>query len=211
MDNTKALKKEMAYFMRRLYKKGLTTTTGGNISVRMAGGIVLITASQTDKGRMKADEIAMVDLHGRQLSAKLRPSMETIMHLAVYRHRADISCIVHAHPPLSTSFAASHQTIETALMGEAYAIVGKPALAPYAIMGSDELAQSVALAASKAYVLLMANHGVLAMGTSLLEAFDRIEVTENCARIELASRLLGGGKPIDSSELAAIDKLLHKE
>jgi L-fuculose-phosphate aldolase len=208
MDNSKALKKEIAYFMRRLYKRGLTTTSGGNISTRLPNGIVFITPSQTDKGRMKADEIAMVDMHARVLSTKLKPSMETGMHLAVYRTRNDINCIVHAHPPCATAYAAAHQNIDTSLVGEAYAIVGKPVLASYALMGSQELATIVAQAATNANVVLMANHGILAMGTSLIEAFDRLEVIESCARIGLNCRLLGGSIGLSNDQLTAIEEFI---
>lgn len=208
MDNTKAWKKEIAYFMRRLYKRGLTTTSGGNISVQLPSGIVLITPSQTDKGRMKADDIAMVDMRARILSTKLKPSMETGMHLAVYHARPEIRCLVHAHPPFATAYAASHLNIDTSIISEAHAVIGKTVLAPYALMGSDELAANVAKAAKEANVIVLANHGVLALGTNLLEAFDRLEVIESCARIGLYGRLLGKSHPLNSDQLAAIDNFL---
>ncbi len=211
MDKTGAYKKEVAYFMRRLYKRGLTTTSGGNISLKLSDVAVLITASQTDKGRMKAEDVARIDMHGRNLSARLMPSMETGMHLAIYKRRPDIKCIIHAHPPIATAFAVTHKNINTEIIGEAYALAGKPALAQYALMGSAELAAIVADAAAATNLILMANHGVMALGNSLLEAFDRLEVLENCARIELASSLIGETKTLNNSELKAIDELLKSK
>lgn len=211
MDSTKPWKKEVAYFMRRLYKRGLTTTSGGNISLRLSDNVFLVTPSQTDKARMKAEEIVRIDKQGRKLSQGKNPSMETAMHLAIYHQRPDINCIVHAHPPFSTAFAVARKNINTAIMGEAYAIVGKPVVADYALMGSASLADIMARAAASAQVILMANHGVMALGNSMLEAFDRLEVLENCARIELVAKAVGGAISLDKSDLAAIEDLMQKK
>jgi len=195
--------------MRRLYKRGLTTTSGGNISVKLPNGMVLITASQTDKGRMKASDVGMTDIHGRNLSNKLKLSMETGMHLAVYKNRPEVHAIVHAHPPLATSFAVAHKSINVNLMGESRAVVGKIATAPYQLMGTLALAEVVATEITTANAVLLANHGVLTVGKSLLEAFDRLEVVESCAKVELLSSLIGGAQPLSSEEVQAIDKLMN--
>ena len=211
MDKTNPYKKEVAYFMRRLYKRGLTTTSGGNISMKLSETTLLITASQTDKGRMKAEDVARLDMHGRNLSPGLKPSMEYGMHLAVYQSRPDVNCIIHAHPPVATAFAVAHQNINTAIIGEAYALAGKPVLAGYALMGSKQLAETVACAALESNLILMANHGVMALGTGILEAFDRLEVLENCARIQLSATLLGGATALSETALAAIDELFKNK
>ena len=208
MDALKTYKKDIAYFMRRLYKRGLTTTSGGNISM-LQDNFLLITPSQTDKGRMKAKEVCVVDTQGLNRTPKQKLSMETAMHQAVYAVRSDVRAIVHAHPPFATSFAVSHQTITTALMGESWSVLGLPAFAPYEIMGSEALAQNVAQAALHANVVVMANHGILAMGNSLLEAFDRIEVLENCAKIQLLASLNGTANELQSEQIEAINKLIQ--
>lgn len=202
-------RKEIAYFMRRLYKRGLTTTSGGNISLKLADGIILITSSQTDKGRMKAADIGMTDMQGNQLSPKLKLSMETGMHIAVYKVRPDINAIVHAHPPLATSFAVAHKSIDTALMGESRAVLGNIAIAAYQLMGTEALAETVAAQLTEANVVLLANHGVLAAGKDLLQAFDRLELTEACAKIQLFSQLIGQPQPLSDEEVQAIDKLMQ--
>ncbi len=171
--------------------------------------MVLITASQTDKGRMKASDVGMTDKHGRSLSNKLKLSMETGMHLAVYKNRPDVHAIVHAHPPLATSFAVAHKSINVDLMGESRAVVGKIATAPYQLMGTLALAEAVAAEITTANAVLLANHGVLTVGKSLLEAFDRLEVLESCAKVELLSSLIGGAQPLSSEEVQAIDKLMN--
>ncbi len=209
MDQHKFIRKEIAYFMRRLYKQGLTTSSGGNISFRLDEN-VLITPSQTDKGRMKASEIGMTDLHGNSLSTQYKLSMETGMHLAVYKARPDVKAIVHAHPVTATSFAVAHQTIDCSLLGEARAIIGEPVLASYQLMGTQKLAYEVAKAILHGNVVLMENHGILAVGNSLLEAFDRLEVLEACARVNILTKLIGNAVGLSAHELAAIDKMMQK-
>jgi len=194
--------------MRRLYKRGLTTTSGGNISVR-SGGFVFITPSQTDKGRMKATDILTIRSQDAFKSGTGKPSMETGMHLAVYAIRPDITAIVHAHPVAATGFAAAHKPVDCSLVGEARALLQQPVLAPYRLMGTEDLAETVAEACRHSNAVLMANHGVLTTGNSLLEAFDRIEVLESCARINLIAAMLGGGKSLNPEQLHAIDKLMN--
>lgn len=207
MNEINHFRKEIAYFMRRLYKRGLTTTSGGNISMKLSNGMVLITASQTDKGRMKAADVGMTDMHGRNLSTSQKLSMETGMHLAVYKARPDVCAIVHAHPPVATSFAVAHKSINTALMGESRAVLGDIAVAPYKLMGTPDLAETVATHLGQVNVVLLSNHGVLAAGKNLLQAFDRLEVTEACAKIQVYSQLIGQPQALSAEEVKAIDKL----
>jgi len=194
-------KKDVAKWMRRLYKKGLTTSLGGNISVRINENLIAITSSETDKGKIKAREIAIVDMHGECIDEGLRVSMETEMHLALYRDNADVHAIVHAHPVLSSAFTAMSKTINTRLLAEAYSIVGEPVKASYALPGSGQLAQNVSEAARRGKVILMENHGVLATGESLLKAFDRIEVLENAAKMTVLTQLMGEENNLTSDQL----------
>ncbi|KAF0131490.1 MAG: class II aldolase/adducin family protein [Bacteroidetes bacterium] len=203
------LKDEVAYYMRRLYERGLTTTSGGNISVR-GNGMVFITPSQTDKGRMKGYEICMLDSEGEPIEPNVKLSMETAMHLAIYAARPDVKAIVHAHPPTATAFAVAHTPINTRITGESWAILGEPAFAEYELMGTEELAKAVANATLSADVVLLKNHGILAVGKTLLEAFDRVEVLENCAKIMLLSQLAGGAKTLGQTEIEAINKLINR-
>ncbi len=199
-------KQETAYFMRRLYERGLTTCSGGNVSQRI-GDVVLITASQTDKASIQDEQIAEIHINGDNLTPHLCPSMETTMHLAVYRMREDIKSIVHAHPVTATAFATTNKKINCTLTGETRAIIGIPVNAPYALMGTEDLAKQVAEAAIKANVVLMENHGVICFGKNLLLAFDRMEVLEAAAKQTLITHLLGDKKEISSQDLNEIDHL----
>jgi L-fuculose-phosphate aldolase len=198
---------EVAAFMRRLYEQGLTTCSGGNVSCLVGDGAVAITTSGTDKGRIVAEEIGLLSLDGENLTPELKPSIEAEMHLAVYRRRADISAVVHAHPPLASSFCATSTPINCSLIAESKLILGTPAVAPYALMGTAGLAESVAKTVAGTNVVLMENHGVLTVGTSLLQAFDRIEVLEAAAKITLTVGLIGTIRELSADQLRAIEAM----
>ncbi|MBN2669026.1 MAG: class II aldolase/adducin family protein [Bacteroidales bacterium] len=175
------MKKEIAYYMRRLYRQKLTTTSGGNISF-FEDPYIYITPSGTDKGRIQASDIAVTNINGDFLDYKKR-SMETAMHLAIYNARPDVKAIVHAHPVHATSFACRKSIFPTNYTSEGRLILGEVGIAKYALMGTDDLAKSVAQTALKHNVILMENHGVIALGKNLLEAFDRLEVLEFTAQL----------------------------
>ncbi len=136
-------RKEVAPFMRRLYKHGLTTTSGGNISQRISDEIIAITPSATDKGRMRWREVGLMNIFGENLTPDLKPSIESEMHLSIYRKNKDVMAIVHAHPVFASSFTAMKCNIDTNLTAEARAILGDPVDVPYALMGTAELATIV--------------------------------------------------------------------
>ncbi len=204
--NANQVKEDVAYFMRRLYAQGLTTTSGGNISFKLENQ-VFITPSQTDKALIKADGIGVLSMSGENQTPHLKPSMESKMHLAIYHQRPDVKAIVHAHPVFATSFCISKKEIKTNLAGEAWAVIGTPVKAAYRLMGTKDLANVVAEASLNGNVILLENHGVLAVGDSLLQAYDRMEVTEAAAKMTFITDLMGDRKELSDTELKEIDKL----
>jgi L-fuculose-phosphate aldolase len=205
----KAERKEVAYFMRRLYERGLTTTSGGNISLKLTDDVILITPSATDKGRMKWKEVAVMNISGENFTPHLKPSMETAMHLSIYRKKADIKAIVHAHPVFASAFTAIKAKIDTSLTAEARAILGDPLIVRYKVMGSQALADLASESIINCEILLLENHGVLAAGSGLLQAFDRIEVLENAARMTVITQLTGGKRPLNKDRISELEKLFR--
>jgi L-fuculose-phosphate aldolase len=217
----KALRKEVAFYMRRLYNRGLTTASGGNISVRLKDGI-LITPSALDKGSIKARQIGMLSFGRKNLTPELKPSIESAMHLAIYRERPDVTVIIHAHPPIATSFTAMQKEINCTLIAEARAVLGLPVMAPYALMGTSELAEAVAAAVGidqclnpdprvgpiNPNVILLQNHGIVCLGKDLLTAFDRMEVLEAAAKMTLITNLMGNIRQLSGEQLKEIDGLM---
>lgn len=207
----KECREEIAYFMRRLYQQGLTTTSGGNLSMRFSENRILITPSSSDKGRMKGSEIGIMDVEGNILSA-FKPSIESEMHIMIYRARPEVKAIVHAHPVVASTFAATDAKINCSLLAESYAILGNLGYSPYYLMGTPSLAKAVSNTSKTSNCIIMKNHGVLTVGKSLLEAFDRLEVLETCAKMSLISEGYFKGKvrPLNKKALGDIDRFMGR-
>ncbi|MBE9468197.1 MAG: class II aldolase/adducin family protein [Bacteroidetes bacterium] len=201
-------KKEVAYFIRRLYAQKLTTCLGGNISFKADDNNVLITPSQLDKAILKSNQIGVVTIEGENLTPKYKLSMETGMHLSIYKKRKDVKAIIHAHSTFATSFAAMQKDINNNLTGETRAIIGNIVAAPYALMGSEELAKIVSDKSVDANVILMENHGIIAFGNTLLEAFNRIEVLESAAKMTIVTELMKSKKELSDKDLNVLDHFL---
>ena len=205
----KAGRKEVASFMRRLYKQGLTSTSGGNISQRLSDDTIVITPSATDKGRMKWKEVGILNIDGENLTPELKPSIESEMHLSIYRKKKEIKAIVHAHPVFASAFTAMKCKINTNLTAEACAILGDPVVVPYALMGTRELATLAAENITHSDILLLENHGILTTGSNLLQAFDKIEVLENAAKMTTIVEMTGKKSPLSKSRILQIYKFFR--
>jgi len=200
------MKKEIAYYMRRLYRQKLTTTSGGNISAKQ-DNMVFITPSGIDKGEMQTEQVGELDLEGNIIASKHKLSTETPMHLAIYKARPDVKAIVHAHPPYGTAYASSNKSLNSNLTSEGRLVLAKIAFAKYALMGTQKLAEVVANEAKDSNIILMENHGVIALGNTLLEAFDRLEVLEFTAKMNFITESLNMRKPLNKEQLIEIDRM----
>jgi L-fuculose-phosphate aldolase len=198
-------RKTVAKIMRRLYKQGLTTSSGGNVSMRNKNGIIFITASQTDKSSIKWAEIIAFDADGNNLTPALKPSMESAMHTEIYKSRPDVFAIVHAHPVYASTFAVTDFKPESSMTGEARFVLGEIAVADYKLMGTQELAKTCAESLQNADTAIMKNHGAICIGKTLFEAFDRMEVLEFTSKIYFNSLLLKNCNILDEEDLSKID------
>ena len=191
-----------------LYDRGYVAANDGNISVRVGEGRLLITPSGVSKGRMTPDMLLVTDLDGTVIEGNRHPSSEGKMHLEVYRGRPDVNAVVHAHPPVSTAFAVCRRGLETPYLSELVAGLGQvPCTPSFAMLSTEEVPQSVRPYLADHNALLLANHGALAWGGDLWEAFDRLETVERTAKIVLNAQLLGGGIPLTEEEVVRLQGL----
>ena len=192
--------------MRRLYRQFLTTTSGGNISCRTPDGNIVITASQSDKGEQTKENVGIVTPEGENLTKELKLSIETNLHLAIYKVRKDVNAIVHAHPVTATFFCAAKACeLNTRLTAEAYAVAGDVVKIPYALMGTQELAELTAEKMRFYNCGLMENHGVITVGKDLLTAFDRMELLENAAKQTIMAHTIGANS-LSEEQLDELDR-----
>ena len=200
MDGKKAA---VASFMKRIYDRGLTTATGGNLSLRV-GSYMLITPSGKDKASLRGEDIAIVDIAtDENLTPGLKLSIESEMHRLIYLRRPDAGAVAHSHPTFSCLFSASSMPLRSAIIAEDYYLFGDVPVVPYHRMGTYELAEAVAGYAENHDALLLRNHGAIAIGRDLISAFDRLECLEQCARLTFLSRIIDVDE-IDEKDRAAI-------
>lgn len=188
-----------------LYERSYVVSSDGNISVRLDDGRILATPTQMSKGRMTEDSLALTDIEGNPLNDK-RASSELLMHLLIYREREDVKAVCHAHPPNGTAFAVAGLAIDQPVLSEVILTLGCVPLADYGTPSTNELTDAMQPLVKHHNALLMANHGAVAYGADVWQAFDRLETLEHTAKITILSRLLGGSRslPVD-----AIEKLIN--
>ena len=187
-----------------LYDRGYVASNDGNISVR-CGDRLVMTPSGVSKGRMTEEMLLVTDLEGNVLEGNRHPTSEGKMHLAVYRHRPDVRAVVHAHPPVSTAFAACRKGLETPYLAELVVGLGTvPCTPTFAMLSTEEVPESVVPYLPDHNALLLANHGSLTWGGDLWEAFDRMETVEHTAKIVMNIQTLGGGVPLTEEEVARL-------
>ncbi|MDD4010894.1 MAG: class II aldolase/adducin family protein [Sphaerochaetaceae bacterium] len=180
----------VAQFMNRLYRMGLTSTSGGNISLRINEDLIAITPSQTDKGNIEWDQIALLSIQGENLTPSMKLSIESEMHRLIMIKRPDVNAVVHAHPCTASLLSASDLDVDASFLAEHYAILDKVVRIPYALMGTKALAEAVSEGLIGANAGLLENHGAIAVGPSMLKAFDRLELLENAAKLTVNAAML---------------------
>ena len=191
-----------------LYDRGYVAANDGNISVKVAENRLLITPSGVSKGRMTPEMLLVTDMDGTVIEGDRHPTSEGKMHLEVYRGRPDANAVVHAHPPVSTAFAVCRRGLETPYLSELVAGLGQvPCTTSFAMLSTEEVPESVRPYLADHNALLLANHGALAWGGDLWEAFDRLETVEHTAKIVLNAQLLGGGVPLTEEEVERLQSL----
>jgi L-fuculose-phosphate aldolase len=186
---------------RRLWLRGFVAANDGNVSVRIGEDEVLTTPTGVSKGFMSPEGLVKVDLSGRVIAGDSRPSSELGMHLAIYRQRADVCGVVHAHPPISTGFAAAGEALEGALVTEVVSTLGRIPLAQFARPSTEEVAEALGRYLGQYDAFLLANHGVVTLGPDVFSAYHRMETVEHFAQISLVTRQLGGEVAIPAARL----------
>jgi L-fuculose-phosphate aldolase len=188
--------------MKRLYGYGMTTTSGGNLSIMDSDGNIWISPGGIDKGTLSPQDIVKVCPDGK-IEGIHTPSSELPFHKSVYELRPDVKAVLHAHPPALVAFSIAGRIPDISLLPMAHEICGEIGFAPYEIPGSDELGNAVARVFEQgANATLLENHGTITVGTNLLEAFIRFETLDYLARIQIKSEAIGTPQPLDKETIS---------
>ncbi|MCI8991253.1 MAG: class II aldolase/adducin family protein [Eubacterium sp.] len=172
-------------YMERIYQYGMTTTSGGNLSVLDENGDMWITPGGTDKGSMTREDIVCVKKDGTVIG-KHKPSSEYPFHQKIYQANRKLKAVLHAHSPALIAFSVVRKLPDTTLFPALYHTCGKVTSAKYAMTGSDELGEIIAAEFEKGCdITILENHGLVAAGESMEEAFLKFEALEFGAQIEM--------------------------
>ncbi len=201
----------LAHYCRTVYEKRLSPGTAGNMSIR-DGETVYITPSGCCLGEVSVDDLVELSLEGEKADPHQKPSSEWFIHQALYKIRPDIHAIIHAHPTKASALTASYQMIQPNLIAEVIYHLGDIPMVPYILPGTQALAEAVAAHAAKADVLLLSNHGVITLGSTVRQAFFHLELLESYAEIfMLANMLPGGAKTLTDKQVEEIRNLKTKQ
>lgn len=183
---SRAVKIQLVKYSRLAHERGLTAAFGGNLSIR-EGDLIFIKATGAVMDDMTAEQVAVVDMEGRQVSG-VRPSSEYRLHLAVYRTRPDVRAIAHLHPPYSIVASTLLEGELPIITPEAEIYLKRIPIAPFRPAGTPELAEVTAEGLREADAVLMAKHGIVTVGRTLREAFYKAELVEESAKLWYMTR-----------------------
>jgi len=189
-------------YCRKLDAGGLTTGTGGNISIFNAkDGLAAISPSSMEYKEMTAEDVVVMDLDAKVIDGDLRPSSEFGMHLICYRKRRDIKAVVHTHSPKATTLAVMGWDLPAVHYMIALSGGATIRCTPYRLFGTMELAEEAIKALEGSFACLLGNHGTLATGPDISYAYSLAEHMEFCADIYLRAKMLGDPNILSSGQI----------
>lgn len=204
-----AARAQVASLGRRLVAEGLTTGTGGNLSAR-AGDLIAASPSGVPYGEVEPADVPVLTPDGEQVAGADGPTSEWAMHAAVYRAREEVGGVVHAHSPHATTFAVLREPVPATHYLVGYAGESVP-VAEYATHGTEAIGEAAVAALGDDHdACLLANHGVLAVGDSLPDAFEVALAVEFCARVHYQAEAVGEPVELPDEEVAEIRRRLDE-
>ena len=191
---------QLVMFMQRIYDRGLTTMSGGNLSIRDEDGTVWITPAGIDKGTLTRHDIIHV-LKDGTIVGPHKPSSELPFHLSVYKMRPDLNAVLHAHPPALVAFSTVRKVPSLDLMPTVRKVCPDVRIAKYAIPGSDKLGENIGkVFADNCDIAILENHGVCIGATDIFTAFKRFETLNYTAALEALAIRVGKIKELGEGD-----------
>ena len=202
-------KKAVIGAAQEMERKGLVVGTAGNVSLRLKDPsgreLLAITPSGRYYDSLNVDDIVVVDFAGQRVEGELRASIETVMHIEVYKARKKVNAIVHAHPAFCSVIAVAGMEIPPLIDEQVILIGGEIRVAQYGFPGTPELARNAVLALGPRNAVILANHGVLSVGRDMREALTICELAEEMAKIYVSALSLGKVNPLPA-EVVELEK-----
>jgi L-fuculose-phosphate aldolase len=194
---------------RKLVEKGLVVGTSGNVSLRLPpeGDRELLAITPTSRyyDLLTVDDIQVIDFEAEPVEGNLPPSVETMMHICIYRARKNIKAVIHTHSAFASAIAVAGLDIAPILEDQVTFIGGEIKLAKHAIAASQELVENVIAALENRNAVLLPNHGAVGIGKTMREAFTVCELIEKTAKIYYLALSLGKVNPLPA-EVVEMEK-----
>lgn len=182
---------QLVMFMQRIYDKGMTTTSGGNLSIMDDDGNIWITPAGIDKGTLTRRDIILVHPDGR-IEGPHKPSSELPFHESVYKMRPDLKAVLHAHPPALVAFSIVRKLPDLDLLPTVRTVCPEVRIAAYSVPGSEELGENIgSVFAQNCDIAILENHGVCVGAKDMYTAFQRFETLNYSATLEALANKVG--------------------
>lgn len=205
-----ALRRALCDAGKTLYERGLIGPTDGNFSARVGEKYLVCTPSGAHKGELAPDDLVKLTLDGRVVSAGKKPSSELRMHLAIYRLRPEVKCIVHAHPPCAVGLTVAGISLEQPVVPEILFALGAVPNVPYSSPTTEEVPEAIRPVLERADSFMMARHGSVILCETPREGVMKTEILEHTAKITLAARIAGNATPLPEGEVRKLLKLAEE-
>jgi len=201
--NLQAIKEQICEVCQKMWQLGWVAANDGNVSVKLPDGNILATPTGISKAFITPEKLVLLNPQGEVIEAAegYRPSSEIKMHLKCYEKRDDVFGVIHAHPPGATGFAVAHKPMDMYNMIEDVAAIGAVPLTPYGTPSTAEVPAAIEPYLEEHDVMLLENHGALAVGSDVLTAFYRMESLELWAKITINAVILGGSIDISNENI----------
>src|SRR3954468_13914938 len=201
MSHEQQYREDLVQFGKLGHQQSFVSACDGNLSVRLDSHRILATPTGVSKGMMQTSDMVIVDLHGKRLEGDRDVSSEIAMHLTIYRMRPDIQAVVHTHPPTATGFASAGIALDQPVCSKVVVTLGAVPLAEYGTTGTPELSASMLPYVHDYDAMLLANHGTVTYGTSLMHAYLKTEAVEHFAKIMLVTLQLGQQRTLSPANI----------
>lgn len=201
------LREEICDICHKMWQLGWVAANDGNVSAKLPDGTFLATPTGISKSFISPEKLVRIDSTGKVLEALdgYKPSSEIKMHLKCYADRDDVGGVLHAHPPVATGFAVANKPLDEYSMIETVIAIGSVPVTPYGTPSTDEVPKAIEPYLQEHDVMLLQNHGALAVGADVLTAYYRMETLELFAKISLNAHLIGGAQELSKEN---IDRLI---
>lgn len=195
------VKKALLATAKQMLRTGLVEGTAGNLSARLPDGNIVMTPSSLDYEAMQLGDLTVVDLDGNVLDGDRGPTTEKALHLACLKRWPELGGVIHSHAMFATMFAVTGKPIPCVIEEFDVYVGGEVPVANYQLTGSEELGEEVASWVGDRGAVLMANHGLLTVGSTPEKAFQVAQLVERTAKIIWGARLLGDLVPLPDETL----------